>query len=144
MSLYLCQTAIMTIQALLKSESINKRTDLILIARNGIQTKYISHIQEFTSLTDKELSSILPISQRQLVRYSKTHILNKEITTHLIQLIEMFQKGFRLFGQDKFKLWIRTPNKILGHVPPLEIMDTSLGIEMIEDIIGRIQHGVYS
>lgn len=134
----------MTIQALLSCEPINQRTDLINIARTGIQTKYIIDIKEFTSLTDKELSSILPISQRQLVRYSDSHTLNKEITSHLIQLIELFQKGFKLFGQEKFKLWIRTPNKVLNHNKPVDIMDTSIGVEMVEDVIGRIEHGVYS
>jgi len=134
----------MTIQALLNSEPINQRTDLINIARSGIQTKYISKIQTYTSLSDKELSSLLPISQRQLFRYTPSHKLNKEITAHLIQLLEMFQKGFTLFGEEKFKIWIRTPNKVLSNNQPLEIMDTSIGIEMIEDVIGRIEHGVYS
>jgi putative toxin-antitoxin system antitoxin component (TIGR02293 family) len=134
----------MTIQALLKSEPIYQRADLIGIARRGIQTKYIEQIQNFTSLTDKELSSNLPISQRQLFRYPADHKLNKEITSHLIQIIELFQKGFKLFGEKKFKIWIRTSNKVLNDNKPIEIMDTSIGIEMIEDVIGRIEHGVYS
>ncbi len=134
----------MTIQALLKFEPINQRTDLIDIARKGIQTKYIEQIQKLTSLTDKELSSILPISQRQLFRYPANHYLNKEITSHLIQLVELFEKGFNLFGEEKFKIWIRTSNKVLNNNKPIDIMDTSIGIEMIEDVIGRIEHGVYS
>ena len=133
----------MTIQALLNSEPIYQRTDLIEIAREGIQTKYIERIQDFTSLSDKELSSILPISQRQLFRYPPDHNLNKEITSHLIQIIELFQKGFKLFGKEKFRIWIRTSNKVLNN-KPIEIMDTSIGVEMIEDVIGRIEHGVYS
>jgi len=134
----------MTIQALLKSEPIYQRTDLIGIARKGIQTKYINKIQKFTSLSDQELSSILPISQRQLFRYPAEHNLNKEITSHLIQIIELFQKGYNLFGKEKFKIWIRTSNKVLNKNKPIDIMDTSIGIEMIEDVIGRIEHGVYS
>lgn len=144
MTLYLCQTTVMKIQSLLKSEPIYRRTDLIGIARKGIKTKYIKQIQKFTSLSDKELSSILPISQRQLFRYPADHNLNKEITVHLIQIIELFQKGFNLFGAKKFKIWIRTKNIVLNKNKPIDIMDTSIGIEMIEDIIGRIEHGVYS
>ncbi len=134
----------MTIQALLESQAIYRRTDLIEIARNGIKTKYIKQIKNYTSLSDKELSHILPISQRQLVRYSEDHILNKEISSHLIQILELFQKGFKIFGEDKFNLWIRTINKVLNQNKPIEIMDTSIGIEMIEDVLGRIEHGVYS
>jgi hypothetical protein len=58
----------MTIQAILNSTALNQRTDLITLARTGIQTKYVKEIQGFTSFSDKELSSILPISQRQLIR----------------------------------------------------------------------------
>ena len=134
----------MMLQTILKSEIIDRRTDLIDIARKGIQTKYIEQIQKFTSLSDNELSSILPISQRQLFRYPPDHNLNKEITSHLIQIIELFQKGYHLFGIEKFKIWIRTSNKILNKNKPIDIMDTSIGIQMIEDVIGRIEHGVYS
>lgn len=134
----------MTLQALFQTEEITQRTDLIAIARKGIQTKYIESIQKFTSLSDKELSAILPISQRQLFRYPANHKLNKEITSHLIQIIELFDKGYKLFGKEKFKTWIRTSNKVLDENKPIDIMDTSIGIEMIEDVIGRIEHGVYS
>ena len=134
----------MTLQALLKSETIAQRIDLISIVRKGIQTKYIKQIQKYTSLSDKEISSILPISQRQLFRYPSDHSLNKEITSHLIQVIELFQKGYRIFGEEKFKLWIRTPNKVLSENKPIDIIDTSIGIEMIRDVLGRIEHGVHS
>ncbi len=134
----------MDIQYLFEEGAIYQRVDLINLTRLGIQAKYIGSIQEYTSLTDKELSAILPISQRQLVRYDKNHNLNKEITSHLILLIELFQKGFKLFGKEKFKTWIRVPNKVLSQKTPIEIMDTSIGIGMITDVIGRIEHGVYS
>jgi len=134
----------MTLQAIFNSKSILKRTDLIELTRTGIPTKSIGRIKEYTSLTDSELSNLLPISQRQLLRYPPTHKLNKEITSHLIQFIELFQKGFSLFGEKKFKLWIRTPNTVLNKNRPIDILDTSIGIEMVEDVLGRIQHGVYS
>ena len=134
----------MTIQALLHNEQINQRTDLIGIVRAGIETKYLKEIQEYTSLSDNEIGEVLPISQRQLVRYASDHRLNKEITSHLLQIIELYQKGYKLFGRVKFNLWLRTQNKVLGNIRPLEMMDTSIGIEMIEDVIGRIEHGVYS
>ena len=73
MTVYSCQMTSMTLETLLKSEIIDRRTDLIAIARKGIQTKYIAQIQKFTSLSDNEISSILPISLRQLFRYPPDH-----------------------------------------------------------------------
>lgn len=133
----------MTIQALLKVDSIPIRSEMIALVKTGIQAKSLDSILTFSGLTDKELVDILPISKRQLNRYTPNHKLNKEITAHLLQIIELFQKGFRLFGEQKFKLWIRTHNKVLD-AKPIDIMDTSIGIEFIEDVIGRIEHGVYS
>ena len=135
---------LMSIQALLKQQPLNQRLDLVKLARKGILRKYLKDIQDFTSFSDKEIVEILPISQRQLIRYKADHILNKEITTHLIQIIELFQKGYAIFGTTKFKIWIRTENKTLSNHKPIDLMDTSLGIEMIEDILGRIEYGVYS
>lgn len=135
---------IMGFQMFLESQAIYQRADLISLIRTGIETRHIKSILQYTSLLEKELSTILPISHRQLVRYSDNHTLNKEITSHIIQLVEMFQKGYRVFGEDKFKLWIRTPNKVLNNNKPIDIMDTSVGIELIEDVIGRVEYGVYS
>lgn len=133
----------MTIQSLIKSD-IEQRTDLIAIARSGIEVRYIKNIQDFTSLSENELVSILPISHRQLMRYDDKHRLNKEITSHIILIIQLFQKGYRIFGKEKFRLWIRTMNNVLDRNKPMDIMDTSIGIEMIEDVLGRIEQGVYS
>jgi len=133
-----------TVYKFLEAKAIYNRTDLIDIIRKGIETQQLARIQSFTSLSDSELASLLPISQRQLARYAPTHILNKDITAHLVQLIELFQKGHKLFGSEKFELWIRTRNKVMNDNTPLSLMDTSIGIELIEDIIGRIEYGVYS
>ncbi len=134
----------MTIQVLFNKETLHQRIDLIKLTRRGIPTASLDQIKTYTSLTDSELSTLLPISQRQLVRYPKDHKLNKEITSHLIQLIELFNKGYSLFGEEKFQRWLRTPNKVLDGSIPMTILDTSIGIDMVADIIGRIEHGVYS
>lgn len=134
----------MEVSKFLEAQAVYKRTDVIAIIRNGIETSQLSRIQAFTGLNDSELASLLPISQRQLARYKPTQALNKDISSHLIQLIELFQKGHKLFGADKFGLWIRTRNKTLNNNTPLALMDTSVGIGLVEDILGRIEQGVHS
>jgi len=101
-------------------------------------------IIEYTCLTAKEISQILPVSERQLSRYQEDHILRKDISSHLIQLVELFEKGYDVFGKKKFQNWIRAEIRVLGNDKPINLLDTSIGIKMVEDIIGRIEHGVYS
>jgi len=123
---------------------LSSRIDYIFLSREGIPMSTFKRIMDFTSLTNKEISDILPVSERQLGRYAEEHVLRKDISSHLIQLVELFGKGYDLFGKEKFRLWIRLENLALGNIKPIDILDTPIGIEMVGDIIGRIEHGVYS
>lgn len=133
-----------SIKQIFGKRKLNSRKDYIILSREGIPMLVFRKILEYTSLTTKEISEILPVSERQLSRYDGNHILRKDISSHLIQLIELFEKGYDVFGKDKFQIWIRASIKALGNERPIDLLDTSIGIKMVEDIIGRIEHGVYS
>ena len=49
-----------------------------------------------------------------------------------------------LGGQAQAVRWLRSPNQALGGRIPLELLDTDLGRRQIEEILGRIEQGVYS
>jgi putative toxin-antitoxin system antitoxin component (TIGR02293 family) len=49
-----------------------------------------------------------------------------------------------LGGRDKASRWLDTPNKALGGRKPLDLLDTELGVREVEEILGRIDCGVYS
>jgi len=123
---------------------LNSRIDYVKLSRKGLTMKALRRILEFTSLTIKEISLILPVSERQMARYGNDHVLRKDISSHLIQLLELFERGYDVFGVAKFKIWIRSNNRTLNNSKPIELLDTPIGIEMVRDILGRIEYGVYS
>ena len=125
-------------------KTLNSRIDYINLSRKGIPMEVYRRIQNYTKLSTKEMAMILPVSERQLIRYENDHVLRKDISSHLIQLLELFEKGNNLFGEEKFQIWLRSEIMALGKNKPIEILDTPIGIEMVGDIIGRIEHGVYS
>jgi putative toxin-antitoxin system antitoxin component (TIGR02293 family) len=132
------------IRTIFGERKLNSRIDFVLLCREGIPMSVFKKIQRYTSLTSKEISEILPVSERQLLRYKDDHILRKDISSTLIQLLELFERGYDIFGEDKFKIWIRSKIASLGNVRPIDILDTPIGIQMVEDTMGRIEHGVYS
>lgn len=131
-------------QLIFGRNKIKTRLDYVSMSREGISMEAFFKVQEYTALSNDEIATILPISERQLTRYKKDHLLKKNIGSHLIQLIELFEKGYDLFGIEKFQKWIRTSIIALGNNRPIDLMDTSIGMEIVEDTIGRIEHGVYS
>lgn len=49
-----------------------------------------------------------------------------------------------LGGQEKATHWLNRPNRALGGRRPLDLLDTDLGIQQVEQVLGRIEYGVYS
>lgn len=122
---------------------LENRLDLIKLSRKGLSLKNLFSILEYTSLTVKDLVKIIPLSERQLQRYSKDQILRTDISVQLLQISELYSRGYEVFGsREKFRKWMEHPNMALSSVKPIELLDTSFGIQLVLDEIGRIEHGI--
>jgi len=40
--------------------------------------------------------------------------------------------------------WLTRPNRALGYVPPLSYAKTEVGAREVEDLIMRLEHGIFS
>lgn len=50
-----------------------------------------------------------------------------------------------VFGDPaKAFLWLRRPNAVLRNATPIDLLDTPEGIQQVDTLLGRIEHGVYS
>ena len=39
--------------------------------------------------------------------------------------------------------WFKAPNRALGHARPLDLLDTDIGSRQVEEVLGRVDAGVY-
>jgi putative toxin-antitoxin system antitoxin component (TIGR02293 family) len=46
--------------------------------------------------------------------------------------------------REKATLWLESRNRALGGAPPLSLLDTDIGTQAAEDVLTRIEYGVYS
>lgn len=57
----------------------------------------------------------------------------------------MVELGARVLGdRDAALRWLRTRNHALGGESPLELLDTGSGSRQVQELLGRIEHGVFS
>ena len=50
-----------------------------------------------------------------------------------------------VFGaEDKATTWLQRPNRALNGERPIQLLDTDLGARQVEDVLGRIEHGIAS
>lgn len=120
----------------------NFNLELIFQIREGVKkTDWKQFIKNIDS-TEKEFEHILPASISSM---QKKSIYNKETSERIYELAKLFGLGYEVFdSKNDFKNWLNTPSKILGNKKPFDLLDSSLGFEMVEQEIIRIQYNVYS
>lgn len=62
----------------------------------------------------------------------------------LERITAIYAKAAKIFGREQAKEWMKTPLPALGGATPLQLCGTTCGILEVEDLIGRVDYGVYS
>lgn len=119
--------------------------DLLQLARKGITKKALLALAKKISLTIEEIATVLHISERTLQRYTPTTLVKTEYADKAIELARLYERGIEVLGSERaFNSWIKSPNYALGGEIPFNLLDTRIGFTMVLDILGRIEHGVFS
>lgn len=114
--------------------------------RSGIPYKLFSTIYDYTPFTEKDWAAFLDISTKSLQRYKQSNHQFKPIHTEkIIEMSEVTHAGLEFFkSNEKFRLWLDTPNFALGNLRPLELLKDSYGKEMVMAEITRLSHGIFA
>jgi putative toxin-antitoxin system antitoxin component (TIGR02293 family) len=126
----------------IKAKSSN---DYISISRKGLTVKQLKEILNFTGIDTGEITRLIALSSRQFARYTNSTVLKRNISAHLIQILELYKFGYEVF-EDKtnFQTWMKTKIRTLNYERPIDLLDTPFGINDVKTIIGRIEHGVFA
>lgn len=114
--------------------------------RSGIDYKTFNTIARKTPLDFNDWSNVLDTTTRTLERYKKDNkILSSSQTEKIIEIQQLINYGNEVFGsENNFKKWLLTENIALGGKIPKDLFDTKIGIGMIKDALGRIEHGIFA
>ncbi|GAB3925288.1 type II RES/Xre toxin-antitoxin system antitoxin [Larkinella terrae] len=119
--------------------------DLIAKSRSGIAHAEVRELATLMELTIRELATLLSMNERTMARRLVSGSLNKVESERLLLLKALTAHGFRVFeDQGKFNRWLRRPLEILEGQSPLQLLDTATGFQVVDQILGRIEYGVYS
>jgi putative toxin-antitoxin system antitoxin component (TIGR02293 family) len=117
---------------------------IITLSRNGVSKAFVIQLGNQINFSIEELSNILNISERTLKSYRKDKILDKNTSERTIELANLAQHGFEVFGNiARFSAWMKCCHTYFRKQRPIDILDTYRGFQMVHDELGRIEHGVY-
>lgn len=127
-----------------EGDILNKH-QYISIIREGVKMQTLEHLMKTTDISSNEMASIMHTSERTLRRYTPNTTLNPEQSERIIELARLFTRGSEVFGSlNNFKTWMNSTVVALGNKKPKELLDTSLGIEILQEELGRIEHGIFA
>ena len=116
--------------------------DLRSAIREGFPQKVVGSLMSSAGLTLKELSATLDLSPRSLQRRRTQGRLARYESDRLYRLAHIVALAKRYVGDDETAVrWLRRPNRALGGVVPLELIDTEPGARAVENVLGRIAFG---
>ena len=124
------------------------QTVLALIgrARARVPNAEVRQVSRPLELTVRELAPILDTTERTLARRLEgAGELGKSESERLLLLRQLAAHGVDVFeDQGKFNRWLRRPLALLDNQSPLDLLDTASGFQVVDELLGRIEYGVYS
>ena len=117
---------------------------LIKLVREGISYSDFKKVSDRTPFTSKEWAAYLNVSVRTMERHREENkTFRKEQSERILSIYQLLNYGQSVFGKrENFFEWISSESIALGGVKPKELLDTSIGINMVKDELGRLEHGV--
>jgi putative toxin-antitoxin system antitoxin component (TIGR02293 family) len=113
--------------------------------RGGLSFHSLQSVLDRVGMSLTEIAEPLMIQPRTLSRRKKEGRLTPEESDRLFRLVRIFAHAESVFGAaDRARRWLRETNRALGGRVPLELIETDIGTTMVDDVLGRIEHGVFA
>jgi putative toxin-antitoxin system antitoxin component (TIGR02293 family) len=120
--------------------------ELIRQLERGFSFKTLLALESRSGLTLPRLGTVIGIPERTLARRKASGKLTTDESERLLRIAGIFEDAVNLFEGDvpAAVTWLTTPRKALGDRPPLSYARTEPGAREVENLIGRLEHGIFS
>jgi len=115
------------------------------MAQKGISKVSFENFKSRAGLDYNQMALLLSVARNTLINKKGEELFDVTISEKLISLAEVYTHGFDVFGSEPtFIEWLNAPNRALGMVTPFSMLQTQYGRQEVQNVLGRIEWGVYS
>jgi putative toxin-antitoxin system antitoxin component (TIGR02293 family) len=112
--------------------------------KSGLPVKVFFALKGQLNISAQELAHIVGIAPRTLLRRKQEGRLQKEESERVVRLQRLFEKALDVFeDRAAAQSWFNSPQLALSGKTPLDYADTELGAREVENLLSRIEHGVF-
>jgi putative toxin-antitoxin system antitoxin component (TIGR02293 family) len=119
---------------------------LIEQVERGLSFKSLLTLQALSGVETAAITSAIGIPERTMARRKATGRLSPTESERLLRIATVFEKAVELFEGDipAAVSWLTAPKGALDNQSPLAYSRTEVGAREVENLIGRLEHGVFS
>ena len=113
--------------------------------RAGLSFRAVQNLQKALNLPLETVASVLGMSRATLHRRKLQGKIDEGESERLVRYQRLLKKAEDVFGDGKSaREWLTHKQVGLGNAAPLEFARTEIGAREVENLLGRIEYGVYS
>lgn len=124
---------------------VRSELELAEAIREGLSYGALDHVLRSDDLEPNEAYALVG-SRRTLLRKKqegkRLSPAESDRLTRVVRIIARAEEA--LEDRDRAHRWLRKPNRALGGQQPLDLLDSDAGSRMVERVLGRIEHGIFS
>ena len=119
---------------------------LIRKLQTGLSFRALESFSSASSIPISEIGNTMQVPERTLARRRVAGRLSSEESEKLLRLSHIFEQAVGLFEGDvkAAVAWLKSPKRALGYKAPLTYAGTEIGARQGEDLIGRLEQGVFA
>jgi putative toxin-antitoxin system antitoxin component (TIGR02293 family) len=111
--------------------------------KEGLPFRSLESLRERLGLSVPETADVLHMPARTMARRRLARKLDPVESDRLYRVARVAGHAVSVFGtEDKATTWLQRPNRALGNERPIRLLDTDVGARQVEDVLGRIAHGI--
>jgi len=120
-------------------------TDIIKQIKRGLPVSSFEKLRKNLDISEKSLSLTVRIAKRTLTRRKQEGRFTAAESERVFRIAKLYDKAMDVFEERNLsRKWFREPAKALGDKTPIDYADTEPGAQEVWDLLGRIEHGVFS
>lgn len=119
---------------------------LIAKIERGFPYRAVEEFRKLTALPMDTVADLIRVPSRTLNRRKQEGRLHPDESERLLRVARVVEKAVDLFEKDTTAAvrWLKAPQPALSGETPLNYSRTDVGAREVEDLIGRLEHGVFS
>jgi putative toxin-antitoxin system antitoxin component (TIGR02293 family) len=118
---------------------------MVEVLRAGLPVFELNDLQATLAVPMEKLVPMLGISKATLHRRKSAGRLDQAESDRVVRYARLMGRAIEVMeSEDNARQWLGSPQFGLGGAIPLEYAETEVGAREVEDLLGRIEYGVYA